>query len=280
MDAKVLKITRPFRSLLYRQIPGLFRLQRDLRLERRLEQWAASDIPTLHEARRLHEASYRNLNHPLVSVTIATYNRGRILTERTLPSVLQQTYQNFEIIVVGDACTDDTAERIAQLNDPRIRFHNLSERGEYPTEPSARHLVAGCDPANKALDLAQGYWIAHLDDDDIFTPDHIEALLDCAIHGDYELVHAKQQREVSPGAWIEIGRESFPTGRKPFGKACVPHRTLLFRAYLRFFKYSLEAWKYSFGADMLLWERMGRAGVRTGFLSQIVASKYLGTPVR
>src|SRR5262249_1151961 len=44
---------------------------------------------------------------PLVSVCVATYNRAGLLTERCLPSVLGQTYRRFELIVVGDGCTDE-----------------------------------------------------------------------------------------------------------------------------------------------------------------------------
>lgn len=58
----------------------------------------------------------------------STYNRGKILTERTIPSVLKQTYQNFEIIIVGDNCTDNTEELLNDFNDDRIKFYNLLKR--------------------------------------------------------------------------------------------------------------------------------------------------------
>ncbi|MDO8665381.1 MAG: glycosyltransferase, partial [Gemmatimonadales bacterium] len=63
---------------------------------------------------------------------IATYNRGAVLCERTIPTVLAQTYPHFELLIVGDHCTDDTEERVKALKDPRIRFVNLPERGNYP----------------------------------------------------------------------------------------------------------------------------------------------------
>src|SRR5260370_22450535 len=57
-------------------------------------------------------------SRPLVTVIVTTYNRSRLLTERCIPSILGQTYDNLELIVVGDGCTDDTEELVSQLNDP------------------------------------------------------------------------------------------------------------------------------------------------------------------
>src|SRR6266496_3474924 len=54
---------------------------------------------------------------PLVSVRVATFNRAELLVGRALPSVLNQTYDELEVVVVGDHCTDQTAERIEALGD-------------------------------------------------------------------------------------------------------------------------------------------------------------------
>ena len=62
----------------------------------------------------------------LVSVVIATYNRSNVL-RLAIETVLWQTYTNWEIVVVGDCCTDDTAEVVASFKAPRVRFYNLRE---------------------------------------------------------------------------------------------------------------------------------------------------------
>lgn len=116
-------------------------------------------------------------SEPLVSVCVGTYNRATLLTERCLPSILRQSYSNLEILVVGDACTDDTASRIAELGDARIRFENLAVRGPYPDDPGAKWMVAGTAPVNRALELACGDFITHLDDDDEYTTGRIESLV-------------------------------------------------------------------------------------------------------
>ncbi len=113
---------------------------------------------------------------PMISVCIGTYNRARLLTERAIPSILTQTYPRFELIVVGDGCTDDTEERVRKIGDPRVRFVNLPERGLYPEEPNRRWMVAGTATVNHALRLASGDFITHLDDDDEHLPGRLEAL--------------------------------------------------------------------------------------------------------
>ncbi|MFA5516692.1 MAG: glycosyltransferase family 2 protein [Desulfuromonadales bacterium] len=114
---------------------------------------------------------------PLISVCVATYNRGRLLAERSVRSILNQTYKNLELIVVGDGCTDDTPDLMAEIKDNRVRFINLEQRGSYPENPFFRWMVAGTTPVAHALGMARGDFVTHLDDDDEFMPDRLEKLL-------------------------------------------------------------------------------------------------------
>lgn len=150
---------------------------------------------------------------PLITVCIATYNRGQLLTERTIPSVLQQTYRNLEVIVVGDCCQDDTAERIARIEDPRLRFVNLPERGNYPDDPNLRWMVAGSTPMNHALSLAQGDFITHLDDDDRYPLDRLEKLLAYARLQQAEFVWHPFHHEKAEGRWELNPAEEFASSQ-------------------------------------------------------------------
>ena len=114
---------------------------------------------------------------PLVSVCIGTYNRARLLVERCLPSILEQTYSNLELLVVGEACTDETERLVTRIGDPRLKFTNLPNRGPYPDEPYRRWMVAGTVPFNHAMRQARGDFITHLDDDDRYPPDRLEKLV-------------------------------------------------------------------------------------------------------
>jgi len=251
-------------------IDGARRAVSDARRDRKLAAIARAERAELEAARAQFAASYAAISDPLVSVTIPTYNRGELLVRRTLPSVFAQTYRNLEIVIVGDCCPDDTPHRIATLADPRVRFVNLPRRGDYPSDPKKRWMVAGATPINASLALVRGAWISYLDDDDVYSPDHVEKLLRAAQTRDLELVFGRYRYEKTPGVWQEGRTREFPSGRPPFGRAGVPHSGVLYRSYLRFFRYYEDAWRYGLPTDNLLWQRMARAGVRTGFLDELV----------
>ena len=98
---------------------------------------------------------------PVVSVVLATYNRSRVLVH-AIESVRRSTLAEWELIVVGDHCTDDTAEVVASFGDPRITFINLPRNAG---EQSA--------PNNEGVRLARGRYIAYLNHDDMYFPDHL-----------------------------------------------------------------------------------------------------------
>jgi glycosyltransferase involved in cell wall biosynthesis len=102
---------------------------------------------------------------PDVSIVIATYNRSAVLRE-VLDVLRLQTARAWEAIVVGDACTDDTASVVAGFGDPRLRFVNLPHNHG---EQSA--------PNNAGVALATGRALAFLNHDDFWRPDHLERSL-------------------------------------------------------------------------------------------------------
>src|SRR3954453_20296076 len=173
-----------------------------------------------------YAASYEP--EPLVTVITPTYNRADELCVRPLPSLLAQTYQHWEAIVVGDHCTDDTGERIAELGDHRLRWVNLPERGPYPDDPTHFLQVAGIWPVRRALELAQGAWIARLDDDDEWDPDHLETLVGEAVRTKAELVYAKwRQRDARDGALIDYEFGEWPLAFERFAfQSAIFHQLL------------------------------------------------------
>jgi glycosyltransferase involved in cell wall biosynthesis len=219
-------------------------------------------------ARAVINSKHNQNQNPLVSVIIPTYNRAKVLTERTIPSVLKQTYQNFELIIIGDHCTDNTEQLIKEkFCDRRISFINLPKRGKYPKNSHLRWLVAGGIPRNEGLKLARGEWITPLDDDDEFSKDHLEVLLNCAFKTGCDLVYGAALMEKTQGKWERIG--SYPLTN---GSIC--HLSAMYSSTLKFFKYDINAWKYLEPNDANLWRRMQEAGVSTGFIDRIIGKHY------
>ena len=187
--------------------------------------------------------------HPLVTVIVATYNRSGPLTERCLPSILEQTYDNLELIVVGDACTDDTEELVSQIKDPRLTFVNLPERGLYPSDSIRRWMVAGIAPTNKALSLAKGDFITHLDDDDEYVPDRLEKLVKFAADNECDFVWHPFWWEQDDGNWIinqaiEIAHGEITSG------------SVLYRGWFKKVQGRMDAYRLMEPADWNRYRRM------------------------
>lgn len=96
---------------------------------------------------------------PRVSVLVAAYNAEPYVGE-ALQSVLDQTFQDFEVIVLDDGSTDRTADAVAAIDDPRIRLVRRPHRG-----------LAAC--RNELLRLARGEYVAVLDADDVAMPERL-----------------------------------------------------------------------------------------------------------
>lgn len=100
----------------------------------------------------------------MISIIIPTYNRADTI-RKSIISVLEQTYKNFELIIVDDGSTDNTKEIIGSINDERLKY--------------IRHIVnrGACAARNTGIDVAIGEYIAFQDSDDIWHSDKLEKQL-------------------------------------------------------------------------------------------------------
>lgn len=98
---------------------------------------------------------------PLISVVMPMYNASAFV-ESAINSILNQSIQDFEIIVVDDASKDNSYEVVESLNNPKIRLTRMSENS------------GSIKAANHALSLATGKFIARMDSDDIAKPNRFE----------------------------------------------------------------------------------------------------------
>lgn len=228
----------------------------------------------LHELRRsdAYALAYEEAD-PLVSVIMPTFDRPDLLLERSIPSVLAQTHQNFEIVVAGDCAPEAVGAALASIGDPRIRYVNSPIRGPYPARPEHAWMVVGTPPYNRAMAEARGRWLAPLDDDDSFTPDHIELLLAAARERRLELVYGRLRCRYPDGSEDFIGefppQTEFTELRASFGL-----QAALVHGGLRFMQMHLTDPLFGLNNDVSLSRRMIRAGVLMGMIDAVVSDYY------
>jgi glycosyltransferase involved in cell wall biosynthesis len=201
---------------------------------------------------------------PRVSVIIPTYNWSTVLPY-SIGSVLRQTFSDFELLVVGDGCTDDSEAVVRRFTgDPRVRWINLATNTGHQSGPN-----------NEGLCQARGELIAYLGHDDLWLPRHLELAVRAIDGGGgqadltyaiTEMVSANpaealtfepsEMEHYEPGLWIP------PTS--------VVHRRELAQR--------VGGWRHfchvNLDPEADLWQRMHAAGARFGYVRRLTAVKF------
>ncbi len=113
-----------------------------------------------------------------LSIIIPAFNRCEFLN-RALKSVFSQTFSDYEVIVIDDGSTDDTAEMV-QKNYTQVRYCFQTNKGVSASR-------------NKGLELAKGHWIAFLDSDDEWLPQKLEKQISLLkAEPDYKICHTEE----------------------------------------------------------------------------------------
>lgn len=118
----------------------------------------------------------------LVSIIMPSWNTARFIDE-SIQCVIDQTYKNWELLIVDDCSTDNTDDVVKPfLSDSRIKyFHNDKNSGAALTR-------------NKAMREAQGEWIAFLDSDDLWMPEKLEKQIEFMRKGGYVLSYTEYEK--------------------------------------------------------------------------------------
>ena len=143
---------------------------------------------------------------PMVTAIIATYNK-RATLRYAIDSVLWQTFDDFELWVIGDCCTDDSEQLVGSYKDPRVHWHNLPENSGYQSGPN-----------NEGLRRARGKFIAYLNHDDIWLPNHLQVLVECIEANSADFVFGIMEI-IRPGRRISLEAPEYPNAPLP------PHAT-------------------------------------------------------
>jgi glycosyltransferase involved in cell wall biosynthesis len=194
---------------------------------------------------------------PRVSVIIATYNWSSVLPY-SIGSVLRQTMENFEVLVVGDGCTDDSEQVVAAIGDPRVRWINLPANTKHQSGPN-----------NEGLRQARGEFIAYLGHDDLWLPHHLEAHVAAIEASGAAMTHSLL-------LWLNPDdRELWPSIPMPENgswgpPSCTVHRRSVTEA--------LGGWRDYREIDdppeIDLWRRARDAGFEFAFVPRLTAIKF------
>jgi hypothetical protein len=183
---------------------------------------------------------------PLVSICVATMDRADLLLGRCIPSLLAQTYRNIQIVIVGDNCTDDTERRVAAVEDRRVQFLNLSERGPYPRPGTDRWYVAGSNAMNRALSLCEGQFVTHIDDDDAMVPGRIEILVSAAMQAKADFLWHPLWYQNFDGTWRRVGNGRLELSQVGTG-------SIFYHRYFARFPWDVRAYRLGEPGD---WNRL------------------------
>jgi glycosyltransferase involved in cell wall biosynthesis len=126
---------------------------------------------------------------PLISVVIPTLDRPMLLL-RAIKSVLRQSYQAFEVIVVVDRPDPDTVDAVQSLDDPRVRVIRMP------------YSLTAAGARNAGADHAVGEWVAFLDDDDEWLPNKLEKQIALAAGNPSTLVSCLSRIVTPTGTYV------------------------------------------------------------------------------
>jgi glycosyltransferase involved in cell wall biosynthesis len=188
---------------------------------------------------------------PLVSVVTPTWGRPELLLERCIPSVMAQTYQPLEHLVVIDGHDIDLRSRRMMLG-----YSLILGTSRRLVECGRNHGGVGHAARAAGAFLAAGEWICYLDDDNAYLPNHVEAMVAEAQRTGAELVTtAWQTPDGDVGGWP-------PPGTNHTDSSSMLHRADLLTR--------VSAWQPADGyaADGALVDRWVAAGVRWSFLPE------------
>jgi glycosyltransferase involved in cell wall biosynthesis len=182
---------------------------------------------------------------PRVSVVIPTYNWSSVLPH-SIGSVLDQSFTDFEVLVVGDGCTDDSEQVVRGIGDPRVQWVNTERHGHQS------------GPNNEGIRRARGEYIAYLGHDDLWLPHHLAVLVEALDAG----------ADVAHSAVAQYGPEGHPAAGTLLPTGVVHRRSMIDK---------IGGWRdyrtIALVPEMDLWERARAAGLRFTFVQRLTAIK-------
>jgi glycosyltransferase involved in cell wall biosynthesis len=195
---------------------------------------------------------------PRVTVILPTYNWSGVL-RFAIASVLRQTFTDFELLVIGDGCTDDSAQVAAEAGDPRVRWIGLPENTGHQSGPN-----------NVGLREARGEIIAYHGHDDLWLPHHLAVMVETLESKAADLAHSLcllVPSEDQPG-WLLVPQPELRSYAPPL---CVIHRRSLTER--------IGGWRShrelgTTPPDVELWRRAAASGATLTLVPRLTGIKF------
>jgi glycosyltransferase involved in cell wall biosynthesis len=185
-----------------------------------------------------------------ITVLMPAYNAGKYIRE-AIESVLAQTHDDFELLIINDGSTDDTVSVVFSFNDPRIVLVNKDHHG-----------IA--EALNTGLRLADTYYIARFDADDICMPDRLEKQFNfLEDHPDYVLVGSDAEYILENGDFLFsfkcIAHSNEEAQQNLYVYCPFIHSSVMYKRYevIKAGGYNAHAHHFE---DYLLWTSLAKMG--------------------
>ncbi len=195
---------------------------------------------------------------PLLTAIIATYNWSSVLPY-SIGSVLGQTFADFELLVIGDGCNDDSEAVVQAIDDRRVRWINLPANTGHQSGPN-----------NEGLREARGQFIAYLGHDDLWLPHHLECLVS-TLRSEADVAYSITEMVGPEGRYAEM----VPLSTRYRPGAWLPPSSV---AHRRSVTDHVGPWRHFRELDTdperELWNRAYEAGHQLAFVPRLTAVKF------
>lgn len=186
---------------------------------------------------------YQRQRQPLVSVVMLTYQRADMVPN-AIQSILEQSYNHFEFIILNDGSTDNTADVIKRYNDSRIHYY------ENPKNMGINYS------RNKALSFASGKYVMIMDDDDVSMPDRMKKQVEfLETHPDITVVSG----QLKDSLWAQIPQDSNLLAGELIQQNIIGNANTMFRRSF-VVKHKIMYPDISYGEDWFFWLNILFAG--------------------
>lgn len=202
------------------------------------------------------------MKKPKITCIITTFNRPKLL-QRALDSVLRQTFKNFEVVIV-----DDHSDKPPKFKLPDGEDRVTAMRLPYNTGYFVR-------PRNIGIMIARGDYIAHLDDDNVYLPNHLEVLYEAITKNQADVVYGDRvYKSTNPKETKFMGKQSYPYNLKQINMGNYIDISDIMHTIQSINDIGFFDIFWDRKADWLIMTRFGKAGMKIVHVPEVITEYW------